>query len=41
MEFMDPPLDFVVTVTRKGDWAILVKLTIGETMVNVISAYAP
>jgi hypothetical protein len=33
--------DSVVTVTRKGDRIILVKLVIGESIVNIISAYAP
>ncbi|XP_058217647.1 uncharacterized protein LOC131328767 [Rhododendron vialii] len=33
--------DSVVTVTRKGDRIILVKLVLGESIVNIISAYAP
>ncbi|XP_058180118.1 uncharacterized protein LOC131298659 [Rhododendron vialii] len=33
--------DSVVTVTRKGDRIILVKLVIGGSIVNIISAYAP
>ncbi|XP_058217558.1 uncharacterized protein LOC131328660 [Rhododendron vialii] len=33
--------DSVVTVTRKGDRIILVKFVIGESIVNIISAYAP
>ncbi|XP_058222975.1 uncharacterized protein LOC131332697 [Rhododendron vialii] len=32
--------DSIATVTRKGDQIILVKLVIGENIVNIISAYA-
>ncbi|XP_058211575.1 uncharacterized protein LOC131323748 [Rhododendron vialii] len=31
--------DSVVTITRKGEWIISVKLVIGESIVNIISTY--
>ena len=31
----------MVDVRRRGDRIILVKLVVGETVLNVISAYAP
>ncbi|XP_058198407.1 uncharacterized protein LOC131313930 [Rhododendron vialii] len=33
--------DSVVTITKKGDQIISVKLVIGDSIVNIISAYAP
>ena len=33
--------DDIVTVIRKGDRLILVKLVLGENIINIISAYAP
>ena len=31
----------VVSVTRKGDRVLVIKLVVGEDIINVISAYAP
>jgi hypothetical protein len=33
--------DDIVTVIRKGDRLILVKLVLGENIINIVSAYAP
>jgi hypothetical protein len=33
--------DEVVDIKRQGDWIILVKLLVGDLVLNVISAYAP
>ena len=33
--------DGVVDVRRRGNWIILIRIVVGDSAVNVISAYAP